>query len=78
MRAKQFCVLKRAESRAKDLASKIHLSPQVMSVLNQWFCCFIFHCCSYCLWGFSVCSLFCYTVVSVLSSFAIILLRTKT
>ena len=38
-----------------------------------WFCCywFIVYCCSHCLWGFCVLSLFWYTVLSVLSSFSI-------
>ena len=33
---------------------------------------FIYCCCSHCLWGLSVRSLFCLTVLCVLSSFAII------
>ena len=33
---------------------------------------FIVYCCSHCVWEFCVCSLFCYTVLSINSSFALI------
>ena len=48
-----------------------------LSVLRQWFCCcwFIVYCCSHCLLGFCVWSVFCFAVLSVLSyKFAIILM----
>ena len=54
---------------------------RLLSVLRWWFCCcwLIVYCCSHCLWGggggFCVLSLFCYAVLSILSSFAITLLR---
>ena len=49
----------------------------LLSVPRRWFCrCWsIVYCCSHCLCGFCVRSLFCYAVLCVLSSFAIILLR---
>ena len=39
----------------------MHLSPKF---LRRWFCCcwFIVYCCSHCLWGFCVWSLFCFFV----------------
>ena len=38
-----------------------------------WFCC----CCLHCLWEFCVWFFFCYSVLSVLSNFTIVLLRKK-
>ena len=35
------------------------------------------YCCSHCLCGFCVCTLFCFAVLSVLSTFAIISLRKR-
>ena len=47
--------------------------------LRRWFfCCgLIVYCCPQCLLGFGVWPLFCYAVLSVISSFAIISLRKR-
>ena len=55
----------------------IYLHPYNAIVLDEasGFCClYIVYCCSHSLWGFCIWSLFCNTILSVLSSFAIILM----
>ena len=69
-------MLTTAESRANIWLQQNVLTPPVASAayVLRWYCSFIvaicFSCCSHCLWGFCVWSLFCYAVLSVLSCFA--------
>ena len=80
MRAKQFCDLQQHNLGRIFGASKMHLSPSVLrSVLRRWFCCcyLLFNVLPI-LCGSSVLSLFCYALLCVHSSFAIILKRKRT
>ena len=59
--------------------SKINLSPpppwlRLLSVLRRWFCCCWHNVYCYSYWGVCNCSMFCYTLLYVHSSFAIILM----
>ena len=67
-----FFILITTESMANILYQENAFMLQ--SVRRRSFYCsyFIIYCCSHCLWGFCVSYLFCYAVLSFLSSFAVI------
>ena len=81
MRAKHFCVFNKSKIFCKDIAIKMHLSPNVALLAVRFKAVvqlLLIHCllcpvvCGGCVW-----SLFCNGVLNVLSTFSIISLRKR-